>query len=153
VTCLKANCVFKNQKLNELEDFLNTNNEMFYIQCTSQLAGDFILWWCPKRLGYTYNLKDAGLYPKDEAESICKLRGEERAWPKEEVEKRISTAVNIGHLHMDGIKPVFDEKSYKKPKVKKHRAKPRNCNKCGRFFSDPDPYQETCEDCYDYSLR
>ena len=55
---------------------------LFLIQCKSENAGNSVLWWAPERRGYTGDLDKAGRYTRSEAESIERLRGEERKVPE-----------------------------------------------------------------------
>jgi len=61
---------------------LSKREELYLIQCKSESAGNSVLWWKPDRLGYTGDLDKAGRYTKAEAESIERLRGEERKVPE-----------------------------------------------------------------------
>jgi len=87
--------------------------QLYYIGRTRDFAYDYILWWGPAHNGYTYDLKKAGLYTAKEAESICGLRGEERAYKKEEVEQYIENAVSSAVLGRNKVTPAYDEQPYK----------------------------------------
>lgn len=41
--------------------------DQYYIRCTTEDAGDFVLWWRPDGLGYTVDLSRAGKYSLEEA--------------------------------------------------------------------------------------
>lgn len=49
----------------------------FYIVMKSPQGSDYALFWRANREGYTRILDEAGRYSREEAERICKLRGEE----------------------------------------------------------------------------
>jgi len=51
-----------------------TPQSMFYIVETNYASGDSVLFWRPKRCGYTTNLNEAGMYYKDDAEDISSTR-------------------------------------------------------------------------------
>ena len=74
------------------------NTQLYYIQDTRQIVGNCMLWWGPNRAGYTTQLEEAGLYPKKEAEEICRNRRTDRAWPKDLVESNTVTHVRAGRL-------------------------------------------------------
>ena len=71
---------------------------MFYIQHTQCYAGDFILWWRPNGMGYTHMLDEAGVYGQEEADQIVAMRGQERAWPVDDVNAAATRAVSIVRL-------------------------------------------------------
>lgn len=89
---------------------------MYYIQCTSDYAYDYILWWKSDSKGYTHNLNEAGLYTEEQAKTICGLRGEEVAWPEEEVKKYTEAAVSIEVLRQNNVKSLFRMTSKKRVK-------------------------------------
>lgn len=120
---------------------------LYFIQCKSHYAYDYILWWRPERRGYTHDLSQAGLYTEEQAVSICKTRGEEVAWPAELVRQRTDAAVSIERLRGDDIKPFIEPKP--KPFKKPEKPDPGHCSKCGRFFSleNCPPDADVCDVC------
>lgn len=74
---------------------------LFYIQDTRQVVGNCVLWWGPDRAGYTTELDKAGLYEEDEARSIERLRGTDKAWPKDQIDKVAVRHVRGEHLKED----------------------------------------------------
>lgn len=71
---------------------------LYYIQDTRSYGGDDVLWWGPDRSGYTYDLDKAGVYTEEEAQKICRLRGTEKMWPKNLVDRCAVRHVPIGPL-------------------------------------------------------
>lgn len=43
---------------------------MFYVRCLDREDGPLACWWKPNHRGYTFDLKEAGLYTKEEAKAI-----------------------------------------------------------------------------------
>jgi hypothetical protein len=121
---------------------------LYYIQCTSNYAYDYILWWRKGSAGYTHNLAEAGLYTAEEAKGIVDCRGEEVAWAKEHVEHCQNPAVSIETLRGRGFAPFLDRK---KMPQRRARRKPDagKCKHCGRFFSleNTHPDDDDCKRC------
>jgi hypothetical protein len=93
--------------------FIKTEIEpLFYIQCISNYAYDYILWWKPDSKGYTHDLNKAGLYTAEEAQSICAMRGEEVAWPEDVIKKHIEASVSIEVLRQNELRPSFGKEQY-----------------------------------------
>lgn len=57
----------------------------FFIEFTGPHSHENALWWRPERRGYTTNLDEAGQYDESDARGIEGIRGQERAWPVDEV--------------------------------------------------------------------
>lgn len=74
------------------------DSTMFYIQCTTTYAYDYILWWKPGSIGYTYDLDQAGLYTKAEAMDIVSSMEYTAIWPEDIVRKAANLAVSIETL-------------------------------------------------------
>jgi hypothetical protein len=123
------------------------SDPLYYIQCTSHFAYDYILWWRKESKGYTYNLADAGLYTAEQAKSIVGCRGEEVAWPQEEVERCSNPAVSIEALRTAKVKPSL--KPAPKPIKRQRKLKSEKCSHCGRFFSMENcpPDFNLCKEC------
>lgn len=66
---------------------------------TEEGHGGVYLWWKPNRSGYTRYVEEAGRYTKSEAESICKMRGQEGAVSVDVVAAQTSSVLRIGKLH------------------------------------------------------
>lgn len=120
---------------------------LYYLQCTSHYAFDYILWWRPDAKGYTHNLAEAGLYTEEDARSHVRCRGLEVAWHKDDVLKFTDQAVSIEKLRRHCIEPAM------KPKVaaakREKKPHPRNCTNCGKLFSmvNNSPDVEECGRC------
>lgn len=95
--------------------------QRFYIQYQGDYAFDYMLWWRPDSKGYTYDIRQAGLYTEAEARSICGIRGEEAAWPEEAMRDGIESAVSIEKLQKAGHKPQFALKPADRRKRKKFK--------------------------------
>lgn len=54
------------------------SDEQYLIWDTRSCVGNSILWWGPKRSGYTTNVDEAGRYSKDEADHIHRHRPTDR---------------------------------------------------------------------------
>ena len=85
--------------------------QLFYIQCTEEFGREgSVLWWKPNSRGYTLELNEAGLYTKEQAESICKVRPPvERAIPREIAQAAAASKVHRRALE-DAIKSCADTK-------------------------------------------
>lgn len=57
----------------------------YYILCITE-RGDLALWWKPARCGYTTDLASAGLYMREDAERIFRIRGKDIPVPESEAE-------------------------------------------------------------------
>lgn len=70
----------------------------YYIQDTRSYCGDSVVWWRPKRQGYTFRLDDAGEYSEREARRIENLRGTDKAIPVDAARAAASLHVVAGDL-------------------------------------------------------
>lgn len=73
----------------------------FYIQDTRSYSGDAVIWWRPNRKGYTFNIDDAGLYEEEEARSIERVRGTDKAVPQEVAQAAIIRVVDATRLRSE----------------------------------------------------
>lgn len=63
-------------------------DSLYYIR-TKGFVGNCLLFWRPKREGYTCNLDEAGKYEELEAREICKVRkGQDTMYPCHLVDKK-----------------------------------------------------------------
>jgi hypothetical protein len=77
--------------------------DAYVIECTQGVRGDCTLWWRPNSCGYTTDLREAGRYTREDAESIC--RGPP-ARPgtkpdREEFAYRLVDVLPLGRVHVD----------------------------------------------------
>lgn len=70
----------------------------FYIVMKSPHGSDYALFWRANREGYTRIVDKAGRYSREEAETICKLRGEEFMVPCNGVEQMAVMLVDHSDL-------------------------------------------------------
>jgi hypothetical protein len=49
---------------------MENNGELYYIRKKNRYLGNAVYWWRPDGRGYTVDIKDAGKYTKEKAESI-----------------------------------------------------------------------------------
>lgn len=80
--------------------------EEFYIVMKSPHGSDYALFWRPNREGYTRVLDRAGRYSKEEAEKICRLRGEEFMVLCEAAERMAMSVVDHGEMVSLAKEPV-----------------------------------------------
>ncbi len=66
---------------------------------TGNYNGDCVIFWGPERSGYVTNLDEAGRYTEEEAKSIEKMRGLERAVPLKVAEAAACRHVTAPQLH------------------------------------------------------
>ncbi|MGR3809566.1 hypothetical protein [Jiulongibacter sp. NS-SX5] len=77
--------------------------EEYFIR-TEGYSGNSLIWWRPNSQGYTSDLKKAGKYSKEEAESICRGRGTELAYKSSKVlglPNGLFTTVHADYLRKD----------------------------------------------------
>ena len=67
----------------------------YFIVLKSPHGSDYAMFWRANHCGYTRRINEAGRYSKDEAERICKLRGEEVMVPCGEIEEHAVRVVNF----------------------------------------------------------
>jgi hypothetical protein len=80
---------------------------LYLVQCTTTNAdGHLVLWWAPKRNGYTPDVDKAGRYTKVEAEEIERLRGEERKVPEQ-----LALALSKRHVAVDDLNSALGKES------------------------------------------
>ncbi len=89
--------------LTELENELRykgTPGAEYYIRDMRQIIGNACLWWRPNLRGYTTDLKEAGLYTKEEAEEIINgsTPGEHKEYHRTKVEEQIKYCVESQNL-------------------------------------------------------
>lgn len=73
--------------------------DLYYIRTTGY-SGNSLMWWREGSKGYTTDLKQAGLYSKEEAEGICRSRNTDVAY-------KVSTVMAKGTfqtVHADYLK-------------------------------------------------
>lgn len=70
----------------------------FFIVMKSPMGSDYALFWRPNRQGYTRIVDRAGRYSQEEAEKICKIRGEEFMVPCDGVEQMAVRLVDHNDL-------------------------------------------------------
>ena len=70
----------------------------FFIQDTRQYVGNCVYWWRIDGKGYTCHLDDAWEVGEEEARSIERSRGTDKAWPADQVRKAASLQVDMQRL-------------------------------------------------------
>ncbi len=75
-------------------------SDQYYLQCQGHFAGDFMLWWRKERRGYTYDLKEAHIFTREEAYSQNKTRETDIPWPKDYIDQRVSHSVSIERVKL-----------------------------------------------------
>jgi len=70
---------------------------MYFIQAEGCVGND-ALWWRPNRAGYTTHVGEAGLYTEEEARSIERIRGTDKAWPMDQMQALCHHAVDVNKL-------------------------------------------------------
>ena len=68
----------------------------YYIQDTRQYVGNCMVWWKEGNNGYVCDIREARIFNKREATSICK-RSErtKKMWPKDYIDKRVSHHIDM----------------------------------------------------------
>lgn len=74
-------------------------SDMFFVQHLRTFSGDSIIWWRANRSGYTFRIDEAGQYTQEEARSIERLRGQEKAFPVDMVLSAASRHVVADDLY------------------------------------------------------
>jgi hypothetical protein len=72
--------------------------DAYYVQYTGDHVGNDVLWWREGGCGYTTDLREAGVYTKDDALKLQALRGTERAWQKAYIDTISRPTVDFQHL-------------------------------------------------------
>lgn len=75
-------------------------DQKYYIR-TEGYVGNSLLWWRPKSAGYTTDIKKAGQYSKEEAESICRGSTTEAAYECDKIDnhpKALFTTVHADYI-------------------------------------------------------
>lgn len=80
--------------------------ELYYIRTYGYVGNSFV-WWGEKEAGYTADLKKAGKYTRDEAETICKRRPEQDiAYLCEEIDNSNGVQLHFDSQFSNEIAPV-----------------------------------------------
>ncbi len=66
----------------------------YFIQRTGHYWGNSVVWWRPKRAGYTCYLNDAGRYSEEDAQRIIRHSPEEKMWPCHVIESLAKLTVD-----------------------------------------------------------
>ncbi len=113
---------------------------LYYLQDDRQIVGNSMLWWREGGKGYTCDLKEAGVFTK---ENLPILRSSDIAWPKDYIDARTALHVDSQLVRSDECETLSRPPE---PYVKPPREPTPKCMDCGKFVRDlsPDP---KCFDC------
>lgn len=75
----------------------------FYIWDTRSMVGNCVLFWRANSMGYTCDIREAGLYDEQEALEIQASRGTDRAVPRE-----IAEAFIVHHVRAERMRDALD---------------------------------------------
>lgn len=70
----------------------------YYIQDSRSYSGNCVLFWKEGNHGYTTNISEAGLYTKEEAETICKNRDTDIVWPEDYIKQRLQLTCDSQYI-------------------------------------------------------
>lgn len=84
---------------------LKPRPEQFYIATTKHgFVGNATVFWCPNGSGYSCDIEDAGLYTREDAESICGERDDQFM-----IRDDLVVAHQRNYLHADDMRRLVKE--------------------------------------------
>ena len=84
-------CIYSEHR----ERYLKERDNIYYIQDTRQFVGNSMSWWRQNGSGYTCDLREAGIFLKEEAEKICRNRDTDKMWEKSYIDLRVQHHVDM----------------------------------------------------------
>lgn len=73
--------------------------ELYYLQDSRSYVGNDMLFWCPKGLGYTTDLRKAATFTREEAQAKHNRRATDIPWRKEYIDARTRPACDMQYVN------------------------------------------------------